>query len=53
MYSAKDRMIIALDFPTADQAKELVEKIGDGATFINQNLTSYMNFVSGLALRER
>lgn len=24
--------------------------IGDGATFINQNLTSYMNFVSGLAL---
>ena len=24
--------------------------IGNGATFINQNLTSYMNFVSGLAL---
>lgn len=24
--------------------------IGDGATFINQNLTPYMNFVSGLAL---
>ena len=24
--------------------------IGDGATFINQNLTGYMNFVAGLAL---
>ena len=38
MYSAKDRMIIALDFPTADQAKELVEKIGDGATFYKVGL---------------
>ena len=34
MYSAKDRMIIALDFPTADQAKELVEKIEMEQLFI-------------------
>lgn len=43
MYSAKDRMIIALDFPTADQAKELVEKIGDGATFYKVGLELFLN----------
>ena len=33
---------------TSDNFKLIV--IGNGATFINQNLTGYMNFVSGLAL---
>ena len=44
------------DFKTVMQTKVAVSEnfkligIGKGATFINENLTQYMNFVSGLAL---
>ena len=44
------------DFKTVMQTKVVVSQnfkligIGKGATFINENLTPYMNFVSGLAL---
>ena len=37
--NAKDRMIIALDFPTMEAAKNLVEKIGDGALFTKWDLS--------------
>lgn len=43
MINAKDRMIIALDFPTMEAAKELVEKIGDGATFYKVGLELFLN----------
>ena len=43
MFTAKDRMIIALDFPTAEKAIELVEKIGDGATFYKVGLELFLN----------
>ena len=43
MYSAKDRMIIALDFPTADQAKELVEKIWRWSNFYKVGLELFLN----------
>ena len=41
--NAKDRMIIALDFPTMEAAKNLVEKIGDGATFYKVGLELFLN----------
>ena len=31
MINAKDRMIVALDFPTLEEAKGLVETLGDAA----------------------
>ena len=43
MILAKDRMIIALDFPTMTEAIELVEKIGDGATFYKVGLELFLN----------
>lgn len=43
MIQAKDRMIIALDFPTMTEAIELVEKIGDGATFYKVGLELFLN----------
>ena len=43
MINAKDRMIIALDFPTMEAAKELVEKIRDGATFYKVGLELFLN----------
>lgn len=43
MVQAKDRMIIALDFPTMTEAIELVEKIGDGATFYKVGLELFLN----------
>lgn len=43
MIQAKDRMIIALDFPTMAEAIELVEKIGDGATFYKVGLELFLN----------
>lgn len=30
---ARDRLITALDFPTFDRAKALVEELGDAVTF--------------------
>ena len=41
--NTKDRMIIALDFPTMEAAKNLVEKIGDGATFYKVGLELFLN----------
>lgn len=43
MYTAKDRMIIALDFSTMNEAIELVNKIGDGATFYKVGLELFLN----------
>ena len=43
MIQAKDRMIVALDFPTMTEAIELVEKIGDGATFYKVGLELFLN----------
>ncbi|WP_300358503.1 orotidine-5'-phosphate decarboxylase [Fusobacterium sp.] len=43
MVQAKDRMIIALDFPTMTEAIKLVEKIGDGATFYKVGLELFLN----------
>lgn len=43
MYNAKDRMIIALDFPTIDEAKSLVETIGEGASFYKVGLELFLN----------
>lgn len=43
MFTAKDRMIIALDFPTIDKAIELVEKIGAGVTFYKVGLELFLN----------
>ena len=43
MIQAKDRMIIALDFPTMTEAIELVQKIGDGATFYKVGLELFLN----------
>ncbi len=30
----RDRLITALDYPTFDQAKALVEELGDAVTFL-------------------
>ena len=43
MYTAKDRMIIALDFPTMNEAIELIDKIADGATFYKVGLELFLN----------
>lgn len=43
MIQAKDRLIIALDFPTMDEAIKLVEKVGDGATFYKVGLELFLN----------
>lgn len=43
MYSAKERIIIALDFPTIEEAKALVEKIGDRAVFYKVGLEMFLN----------
>lgn len=33
MTKVKDRLIVALDFPTGKEAKDLVEELGDAVTF--------------------
>lgn len=33
MTKVKDRLIVALDFPTEKEAKDLVEELGDAVTF--------------------
>ena len=43
MYQAKDRMIIALDFPTSEEAINLVEKLGDSATVYKVGLELFLN----------
>lgn len=43
MINAKDRLIIALDFPTMDKAVELVEKLGDTASFYKVGLELFLN----------
>jgi len=41
--NAKDKLIIALDFPTMEKAVELVEKLGDEATFYKVGLELFLN----------
>ena len=41
--NTKDKLIIALDFPTAEKAVELVEKLGDEATFYKVGLELILN----------
>ncbi|MFK4785314.1 orotidine-5'-phosphate decarboxylase [Fusobacterium sp. MFO224] len=41
--NTKDKLIIALDFPTAEKAVELVEKLGDEATFYKVGLELFLN----------
>lgn len=43
MIESKDRLIVALDFPTMVEAIECVEKIGDGATFYKVGLELFLN----------
>ncbi len=41
--NAKDRIIIALDYPTGDEAKKIVEKLGDTATVYKVGLELFLN----------
>ncbi|MDP0488309.1 MAG: orotidine-5'-phosphate decarboxylase [Fusobacterium sp. JB021] len=41
--NAKNKLIIALDFPTMEKAVELVEKLGDEATFYKVGLELFLN----------
>lgn len=43
MINAKDRLIIALDFPTMDKAVELIDKLGDEASFYKVGLELFLN----------
>lgn len=40
---AKERLIVALDFPTLDKAKELVEKLGDSVQIYKVGLELFLN----------
>ena len=40
---AKERLIVALDFPTLDKAKELVEKLGDSIKIYKVGLELFLN----------
>jgi len=40
---AKDRLIVALDFPTLDKAREMVEKLGDSIKIYKVGLELFLN----------
>jgi len=39
----KERLIVALDFPNIEEAKNMVEKLGDNVTFYKIGLELFMN----------
>ncbi len=43
MINAKDRLILALDYPTMDKAVELVETLGDTVSFYKVGLELFLN----------
>jgi orotidine-5'-phosphate decarboxylase len=47
-FNAKDRLIVALDMPTSEEAQRLVAKLGDDVTFYKVGLE--LLFVGGLEL---